>query len=142
MISRPRGHDVHAVVTHLERLLYAIGSPGYRPADPSRQRERLEAVVRRSWHPQGTARQLAAIMADGDRSALLSRITAPTRVVHGEDDPLVPVPSAHDLVAKISNAVSDIIPGMGHDLPLPLLPRLANGIAANAARCPGTVPAF
>jgi pimeloyl-ACP methyl ester carboxylesterase len=55
-------------------------------------------------------------------------------VLHGREDPLVPVPSAHDLVAKIANAVPDIIPGMGHDLPDELLPRFAAAIAENAAR--------
>ena len=47
---------------------------------------------------------------------------------------MVPVPAAHDLVQKIPSAVADIVPGMGHDLPLPLLPRIVEGIAANAAR--------
>jgi len=57
-----------------------------------------------------------------NRSPMLGAITAPTCVIHGEADPLVPLPAAHDLVRKIVNAVVDIIPGMGHDLPLQLLP--------------------
>jgi pimeloyl-ACP methyl ester carboxylesterase len=134
LISRPSAYDVDAIVAHLERVLHVIGSPAYRPADPARQRARLETSVRRSWHPQGTARQLTAIVADGDRSAMLARITAPTRVLHGQADPLVPVPSAHDLADKIAGAEIDIIPGMGHDLPLQLLPRIAGSVAANAAR--------
>jgi pimeloyl-ACP methyl ester carboxylesterase len=75
-----------------------------------------------------------AIVADGDRSPMLKTISAPTRVIHGELDPLVPVPAAHDLVRKISGAEPDIVPGMGHDLPLPCCRALAQGIAANAAR--------
>jgi pimeloyl-ACP methyl ester carboxylesterase len=90
--------------------------------------------VQRAWRPAGTARQLAAVVADGDRSALLKQISAPTRVIHGRDDPLVPVAAGHDLVAKITGAVADIVPGMGHDLPLQLLPQFAAGIAENAAR--------
>jgi len=133
LLSRPKGRDVATVVAHLERLLHLIGSPAYRP-DPQRQRERLEAMVRRSWHPQGTARQLLAVVADDDRSAMLRHITAPTRIVHGADDPLVPVAAAHDLARKIPHAVLDVIAGMGHDLPLDLLPRLASAIAENAAR--------
>ena len=138
LLSRPQGSDVAAIVAHLESLLHLIGSPAFRP-DPARQRERLEAAVRRSWHPQGTARQLMAIVADGDRSAMLPRIAAATRVIHGQNDPLVPVPAAHDLVAKIKGAVLEIIPGMGHDLPLQLLPALAAGIAENALRWPGAL---
>jgi pimeloyl-ACP methyl ester carboxylesterase len=55
-------------------------------------------------------------------------------VIHGRDDPLVPVAAGHDLVSKISGAVADIVPGMGHDLPLQLLPAYAAAIADNAAR--------
>lgn len=133
LMSRPRSAAVADVVAHLEALLRVIGSPGY-PADPARQRERLEAAVRRAWRPAGTARQLIAIAADGDRSPMLSKIRAPTRVVHGADDPLVPPAAAPDLAAKIAGATLDLVPGMGHDLPLALLPRLAAGIADNAAR--------
>ena len=76
-----------------------------------------------------------AIAADGDRSPLLRRIGAPTRVIHGEADPLVPVAAAHDLAQPRSPARRlDIVPGMGHDLPLALLPRFVEGIAQNAAR--------
>ena len=89
------------------------------------------------WRPSGTARQLLAILADGDRSELVRTIAAPTRVIHGRDDPLVPVAAAHDLVDLIPGAVADIVRGMGHDLPLALLPYFAAGIADNAARAAG-----
>jgi len=133
LISRPASHDPAVVAGHLEKVLHVIGSPAYRP-DPQRLRQRLQDNVMRAYRPQGTARQLMAVVADGDRSPLLGRITAPTRVIHGELDPLVPVPAGHDLVAKIPNAVADIVPGMGHDLPLQLLPRFADAIAENAGR--------
>ncbi len=133
LISRPDGKDEGAVVRHLEQVLKVIGSPGY-PPDPARQRQRLQASVRRAWRPQGTARQIVAVVADGDRSALMPLIEAPTHVIHGVADPLVPVASGHDLVRRIRGATSDFIDGMGHDLPLQLLPRIGDGIAANAAR--------
>lgn len=133
LLARPDGSDFAAVVRHTEQLLRLIGSPAY-PPDPKRQRERIEAMVRRAWRPAGTARQLLAVVADGDRSALLRQIAAPTCIVHGKDDPLVPVAAAHDLAAKIRGARIDIVPGMGHDMPLALLPRLAADIADNAAR--------
>ena len=133
LLSRPDGSDPAAVVAHLQRLLTLIGSPAY-PADPERLRARLQATVQRAWRPKGTARQIVAVVADGDRSALLPRIEAPTRVIHGQADPLIPVGAGHDLVAKIRGAVADIVPGMGHDLPLQLLPHFVEGIADNAAR--------
>ena len=133
LISRPRSNAVADVVAHLEGLLQTIGSPAFRP-DPQRQRIRLEAAVRRAWRPNGTARQLVAVAADGDRSAMLASIRVPTRVIHGAEDPLVPPAAAHDLVGKIAGATLDLVPGMGHDLPLALLPRLAEGIAIAAGR--------
>jgi pimeloyl-ACP methyl ester carboxylesterase len=133
MISRPDGRDPAAVVAHLQRLLALIGSPAY-PAEPERLRARLQASVQRAWRPAGTARQLAAIVADGDRSELLARIQSPTVVIHGQADPLVPVAAGHDLQARIAGARADIVPGMGHDLPLQLLPRFADSMADNARR--------
>lgn len=133
LVSRPAGRDTAAVVAHLQRVLGVIGSPAF-PADPEQLRHGLEALVRRAWRPAGTARQIAAVVADGDRSALLQLIVAPTRVIHGAADPLVPAAAGHDLAARISGAVADIIPGMGHDLPWQLLPRYADGITENAAR--------
>ncbi len=133
LLRRPDGNDPEAAVEHLRRVLTLIGSPGY-PPDPDRLRERLRVAVRRAWRPAGTARQLAAVAADGDRSAMLSRIVAPTLVIHGAADPLVPVAAAHALVGKIAGAELDVVPGMGHDLPEELLARFADGIAATAKR--------
>ena len=133
LLGRPDGHDPAAVVAHLQRMFTLIGSPAY-PADPERLRARLQATVQRAWRPAGTARQIVAVVADGDRSALLPRIQAPTRIIHGEADPLVRPQAGHDLMAKLPGAVADFVPGMGHDLPLELLPRFAEGIASNAGR--------
>ena len=133
LLRRPENNSEEARLAHFQRLFDIIGSPAYRP-DPRDLRARMEASLRRSWHPAGTLRQLVAVAADGDRSPLLGRITAPTHVIHGEADPLVPVAAAHDLARKIRGSTSDLIAGMGHDLPQPLLARFAAGIAANAAR--------
>lgn len=133
LLSRPANARPEAVVQHLEALLRVIGSPGY-PPEPERQRQRLLATVQRSWHPAGTARHLLAVVADGDRSALLPQISAPTRVIHGLADPLVLVEAGRELLQKIRGAQADFVPGMGHDLPLALLPRFVDGIAENAAR--------
>jgi len=119
--------DIDAEVERLERLFTLIGSPAYRP-EREAFHARMVASVRRAWRPSGVARQVAAVVADGDRSPLLSRITAPTHIVHGAEDPLMPVAAAHDLKAKIAGATLEIIEGMGHDLPAPLWPRLAAAI--------------
>lgn len=133
LLSRPDGSNPEAVVAHLQKVLRLIGSPAF-PAEPERLRQRLQASVARAWRPAGTARQLAAIVADGDRSALVARIQSPTCVIHGQVDPLVPVGAGHDLAARIPGATLDIVPGMGHDLPVQLLPRFADNIAQVARR--------
>ena len=134
MISRPGSpKDVNSIVAHYVSLYKLIGSPGF-PATDDYLNARLGMSVRRSYRPQGTARQLVAIAADGDRSPLLGRIKVPTQIIHGERDPLVPVAAAHDLAAKIPGAQIDVIDGMGHDLPVPLWPRFVAGIADTAGR--------
>jgi pimeloyl-ACP methyl ester carboxylesterase len=133
LLSRPDGRDEAAVVRHLERVMSLIGSPAF-PPEPARLKTRLEQSVRRAWRPAGTARQLLAVGADGDRRALLPGITAPTTVIHGEADPLVPVQAGRELQSLIKGSTADFIPGMGHDLPLQLLPRYADSVAANARR--------
>jgi pimeloyl-ACP methyl ester carboxylesterase len=134
MISRPDDpRDTASVVAHYVRLYKLIGSPGY-PASDDYLNSRLNLSVRRSYRPQGTARQMVAIAADGDRSPLLGQIRVPTQVIHGQQDPLVPVAAGQDLAAKIASAKLDIVEGMGHDLPVPLWPRFVGGIAAAAGR--------
>jgi pimeloyl-ACP methyl ester carboxylesterase len=123
---------VDAEVARLMHLFSLIGSPAY-PPDAEELRDRLGASVRRAWRPGGVARQLVAVAADGDRTPLLSRISAPTHIVHGAADPLVPVAAAHDLHAKIAGSTLEIIDGMGHDLPAQLLPRLAAEIGRERA---------
>jgi pimeloyl-ACP methyl ester carboxylesterase len=133
LMSRPNGHGPEVVARHLQRVFELIGSPAYRD-DPAHVYARLLASVQRAYRPAGTARQLLAIAADGDRTPLLARIRAPTRVIHGEADPLIPVAAGHDLARRIAGAQSDFIAGMGHDLPSALLRRFADGVAANAER--------
>ncbi len=136
LIGRPARLDVDALVDHYVHLLHVIGSPGF-PPDEAELRQRLEFSIRRSFRPRAVARQIAAIAADGDRSALLARVTAPTAILHGAADPLIPVAAAHDLAAKIAGASVEVIAGWGHDLPRELWPRQAEVIAGVAARSRG-----
>lgn len=133
LMSRPMGTGTDAAVDWILRVLQVIGSPEY-PGDPEALRTRALASVQRAWHPAGSARQLLAVVADGDRSALLPHLQAPTLVIHGADDPLVPLACGEDLARRIEGATTDFIPGMGHDLPEALLQRFAQGIADNARR--------
>jgi pimeloyl-ACP methyl ester carboxylesterase len=107
-----------------------IGSPGH-PADARDLRERAARGWDRGLNPSGFARQLAAIHASGDRTAALASVTAPTLVVHGEDDPLVPVSGGRATAAAIPGAELLVVPGMGHDLPRALWPDLIARIGAH-----------
>ena len=130
----PAGADEAALIDHLERIWMLIGSPGMQPPREA-LRHRLRTSLRRAYDPAGVARQLLAIMASGDRRRLLKRITAPTLVLHGERDPLVPIAAGRDTAANIPGARFVAIAGMGHDLPEPLVPRLVDEIADH---CGGT----
>lgn len=138
LLSRPRGPGTNAAVDWIVHMLRTIGSPGY-PPDLQALRARALESVQRAWHPAGSARQLLAIVADGDRTPLLQRITAPTRIVHGMADPLVPLACGQHLAQHIARAETDFIPGMGHDLPDALLERFAQGIAHNAGCGPSAL---
>jgi pimeloyl-ACP methyl ester carboxylesterase len=76
-------------VEYFVRVFRMIGSPGFQ-VDEARLRELAAATYDRGHHPTGTGRQLAAIMASGDRTEQLRRLRVPTVVIHGTDDPLVP----------------------------------------------------
>lgn len=124
--ANPR--DFASVVEHYVHLFAVIGSPGF-PTDEAELRARLERGLRRNFHPAGNARQLHAILACGDRSALLRQVTAPTLVIHGADDPLVPLECGKDTARKIAGAKLQVVAGMGHDLPPGLYPILVAAIA-------------
>ena len=98
------------------RVLIArtIGSPEYFSEEYARQL--AERVLNRGTYEAGVVRQLLAILASGDRSPLLQDISAPTLVIHGEEDPLLPIEHGRDTAEKISGARFVAIAGMGHAL--------------------------
>jgi len=133
MISRPKDQQLATIVEHYVDLYGLIGSPAY-PPGKDYLRERFTRAIRRAYRPAGTARQMVAIAADGDRTPLLGTLRPPTHVIHGAVDPLVPVAAGRDLGGRIPGATLDVVDGMGHDLPKELWPRFAAGIAGAAAR--------
>lgn len=136
LITRPDSTEEGVLVEHGMMLARTIGSPGY-PAPEDRLRERTLASVRRSFYPEGPTRHLSAIVADGDRRAMLRDIAVPTLVLHGEDDPLVPCEGGRDTAASIPGARLKTIPGWGHDLPLELVDELAGAIGEHARQSGG-----
>ncbi len=123
LLGRPAGKGMQAAIDHTTRLLKAIGSPGF-PMPDAEVREKVAAAAQRSFHPQGIARQMVAIAADSTRAAALAKVTAPTLVLHGRADPLVPMACGQDTARRIAGARFESIEGMGHDLPPGVVERL------------------
>jgi pimeloyl-ACP methyl ester carboxylesterase len=121
------------------KLFELIGSPGFE-RDPDELRELARASWDRGVDPAGFARQLGAIIASGHRAADLTRITAPTLVVHGKADRLIRPSGGRATARAIPGARLELIDGMGHDLPRALWPRLVAGIEDTAARARARVP--
>ena len=96
----------------------------------------MAKVASRGYDPAGAERQLLAILASGDRRPLLESIKAPTLVIHGADDPLVPVAAGIDTAKHIHGAQLKIIPGMGHDFAPSLQPMIADWVAAHIRQAP------
>jgi pimeloyl-ACP methyl ester carboxylesterase len=138
-LSRPPEEGKEAYVERAVKLFRAIGSPKY--FDEESVRETLKLSYERGVTFSGTGRQLAAIVADGNRTSRLRRITVPTLVIQGKRDKLA-TPSGGKAVARaIPGAKLMMVDGMGHDLPRLLWPRLIDAIADNAARADDRQPA-
>jgi pimeloyl-ACP methyl ester carboxylesterase len=106
-----------------------IGSPGF-PFDEEAVRQRTGAAYDRAFHPSGTARQLAAVMSQPDRTQALGNLRVAALVIHGEADPLVDPSGGKATAAAIPDARLKLVPGMGHDLP----PELFSELVADLAR--------
>jgi len=110
------------------RILYGSGFPF--PEDQIR--ELVAVLYDRSFYPQGMTRQLFAILGTENRVSKLGSIKVPTLVIHGGDDPLVPVEGGKETAASIPGAELIIIEGMGHSLPPETWPQILDAIAKNA----------
>jgi len=115
------------------KVFRTIGSPGF-PFDEERVRSRAARGYDRCFHPAGVARQLMAIVASGSRREALAQVHVPTLVIHGADDPLIPVEGGVDTARSIPGAELLIIEGMGHDLPRGVCPQVIDAITALTGR--------
>lgn len=133
LLLRPQTRSEQAVVEHGVMLRQVLGSPGY-PADDAYWAEMTRAAYRRDYSPAGFVRHLMAVTVSGHRRAELAAVTAPTLVIHGADDPLVPAACGERTAALIADSELQIIEGMGHDLPPALCALLAERISAHVRR--------
>jgi len=119
-----------AYIDHSVELWRIIGGPHY---DETRIRNRSGRAYDRAFYRAGAAFQMAAIMADGDRTDELGGVTCPTLVIHGAADPLVGVTGGEATAKAVPGAELLILDDMGHDLPPQVVPRVVDAIARVAA---------
>jgi pimeloyl-ACP methyl ester carboxylesterase len=125
--------DFEGYLAHAAKGAAVIGSPAY-PADPEEIRKRTRADFERCYYPPGFQRQYAAAASSPDRRPKLATIKAPTVVIHGAADPLVPLAGGQDTAANIPGAELRVIEGMGHDIPAALYDTIVEGICRAVAR--------
>lgn len=102
------------------------------PFDDEYWREFISRAYDRNFYPAGISRQLAAILAIGNRKEQLKAVKVPTLVIHGYADPLVPVEGGIDTAEAVPEAELLIIEGLGHDIPLEVFSQIIDAIARHA----------
>jgi pimeloyl-ACP methyl ester carboxylesterase len=131
VLMSPPARSREEAMERIVEVRRVIGSPGF-PPDEDDIRQRAGRAWDRGVNPAGFARQLAAVYASGDRSEALRSLDVPTLVVHGEEDPLIPVSGGRATAAAIPGAELWTIAGMGHDLPRAIWPDLIDRIGVLA----------
>jgi pimeloyl-ACP methyl ester carboxylesterase len=103
--------------------LFRVYNGPVRPFDEPAARAELELARSRATDPAAAANHRRAMwLDDPSLHAPLSSITAPTSIVHGDQDPVFPLGHGEALAAAIPGAVLHVVPGMGHVMTSPGLP--------------------
>jgi len=136
-LMTPSPAERAAAIENSVKTYRIISGPGF-PFDEDWVRALMARAYDRSFYPPGLARKLAAVLASGNRKPALASVHVPTLVIHGADDPLVPVEGGRDTAAAIRGSELLIIEGMGHDLPHGgAWPRIVEAIAAHTKKASG-----
>jgi pimeloyl-ACP methyl ester carboxylesterase len=131
-LQRPR-EGREASIERVEKVFKLIGSRGL-ARDDEMIRELAARSYDRDHDPVAPARQLAAIVASGNRTSEIRRIKVPTLVIHGDQDKMVGPSGGRATARAIPGARLLTIKGMGHDLPRGAWPEIIDGIVENAQR--------
>jgi pimeloyl-ACP methyl ester carboxylesterase len=121
-----QGRDAIIALSAENRAVF--GSPGY-PEPAAVRLAAATAAYDRCYCPEGVTRQMQAVIADGSRTGRLQQIRVPALVIHGADDPLIPLGAGEHTARSIPGARLEVIPGMGHNLPDALAPKIARLVA-------------
>jgi pimeloyl-ACP methyl ester carboxylesterase len=126
-VFKPPAKDVRRYVEQYVQT-WKVLRAGEFPEEEARDRARAARNHARGLNPGGAARQLVAILASGSRRQALRSVVAPTMVIHGDADPLVPLAAGEDTARHIPGANLLVMEGMGHAMPMRLWPRIVEGI--------------
>ncbi len=133
-LMSPSPQEREAAIEHSMKFIRTIAGPGF-PFDEDWTRTLMTRAYDRAFYPPGMTRKIAAIMTSGNRKTALASVTAPTLVIHGADDPLIPLECGKDTAEAIPGAELMIIEGMGHDLPHGgAWPRIVEAISAHTKK--------
>ncbi len=132
-LFKPAPVELEAYVEHYVQTWRVLRGPAF-PEEEARDRARAVRNHARGLHPVGAARHCMAILASGSRRKMLRHVCAPTLVIHGDIDPLVPLAAGTDTAQSVPDADLMVLEGMGHALPMRMWPRIIEGIAGLAAR--------
>ncbi len=114
------------------RNISVINGPNFLPP-VDQLRRRVEELTARSDYPQGMLRQFDAILGTGSLMRYTRRITAPTVVIHGSEDPMMRPRNGRNVARAIEGARYVVVDGMGHDLPEPVWRPVVEALTENIA---------
>jgi pimeloyl-ACP methyl ester carboxylesterase len=135
-LLQPPPRDREGYIERSAQVFGLVGSTGF-DRDEAYIRERAGRSYDRGYNVAAGGRQLGAITASGDRTAMLGTIRAPTLVIHGTVDKMIRPSGGRATAKAIPGARLMMIEGMGHDLPRGVWPRLIDAIAGHARAAEG-----
>jgi len=116
LMTPPKTTSQEQVLNYHIRTWELIGSPGF-PTSTEGLAKYVRGLLQRGISAKGTTRQLLAILATHNRYKELRSLGMPVQVIHGTDDPLIPVAAGMETADAIPHAKLHLMKGMGHDLP-------------------------
>ncbi|HXZ85052.1 MAG TPA: alpha/beta hydrolase [Myxococcota bacterium] len=132
-LGLPAPAEREAYIEHSLATQRICAGSGF-PFDEERGRRVAGRAFDRAFDPRGVARQLAAVLASGSRREALAKLNLPALVIHGLEDPLVPVEGGLDTHQAIPRSELLLIDGMGHSLPRGVWPTVLDAIQKHVAR--------
>lgn len=130
VLTSPAPKDREGYIERYRQVMRVLRD-GRFPEEECRDPERAGRAFDRGTNPEGSTRQLAAILASGSRKKRLASLQTPTLVIHGERDPLIPIECGKDVADTVPGARMVAIRNMGHALPRAAWPQIVDAIATH-----------